>query len=311
MCHSVKLFAFEKIQGGFGTGGGKKLAVRSQGEPGRFSCLERSEIIQTPSQGRLKFKGFKPKPWFPAENLHSAVKVLYEYGTVLNPIAAIAIKKIPQLPQHGQMGVAAYDAVATPAFCLFCEGFLELFYYPRSGSEEVFNRTGENLSFHSQALHDTVYSRISPKEHAENLVTEGFKVSRSTYKTVEIVAMGDEKPSSVGGLVYGALLYSRSREETAKPSVQEGIVVSCDISHRGTSGMSEDIVYDSAVRRLGGPEAFLSASIQKIAHQVHCLAPQVGQEHGKLRSLAPSAPEVDIGQENTAETGHPGTSTKN
>jgi hypothetical protein len=68
--------------------------------------------------------------------------MFHQDGTVLYPVAAIAIKKLPQLPQHGQMGVAAYDAVATPALCLFCEGFLELFYYPCSGAKEVFNRTG-------------------------------------------------------------------------------------------------------------------------------------------------------------------------
>jgi hypothetical protein len=116
------------------------------------------------------------------------------------------------------------------------------------------------------------------------------------HHAVELIAVQDQQPASVGGDVQRMILDDDATEVAWREIAEVFVVVAGDVDDAGAlAGLAQELLDDVVVRLLPIPCPPEAPAVENVSHQVEeiglCLPEEIEQEFG----IASPRPQMDVG----------------
>ena len=213
------------------------------------------------------------------DDAHRAVHLLDQRGAALDPVAAVQVERVADLPDFRAVDMAADDTIDAAGGGEPDHGLFELgdVFHRRLGAELQIGR--DRPVPESQPASNAVEKRVEGENPVVEPGSHLLKQAVESDEPVELVSMEDQVPPSVGAGVDAAF-HEPDRTETHSGEVlEEFVVVAVDQGDPGVlAALAQDLLQEDVVFVPPIPTPLQLPAVDQVPDDVEVLRVMVLQE---------------------------------
>ena len=231
-------------------------------------------------------------------DFETAVVVLHEGGAAFHPVPVVAVQDAVDVFDHGMMDVAADDPVGVVFAGQARDGAFVIVDERNRVLDLVLEVFRQGPVGQAKPPADGVEPIVQHQGGAVGVIAQDREPLGVDHHAVALVAVNDQEPLAVGGLVERVPADLNLAEGEVEVVAGELVVVARHVDHLGAfARLAQDFLHDIVVRLQPVPAFAQTPAIDDIADEIELVGLGVSQEVEQEFRFAAAGAEVEVGYE--------------